>query len=324
MRASSAQVVPVLAGAVLALAAGVAAAADARELLSRMAEAMRGGAYEGTLVYQQGDRIDSMSLIHGWLDGSEHERLRTLSGEPFELIRAGDAVICVWPDDERALVSRRPGTVSPLRSLTELDELPAMYAATLGATDRVAGREARIVEIRARDDLRYGYRMWIDPDSHLLLRYDLLATDGTPLERILFTRIRSLEAVSAAQFEPSMASSRYSRHVSAAEAGEGIERAPWIAADLPAGFRAVSHVRRPMPPDGEMVQQSVFSDGLASVSVFVEPPGEESEALEGISRMGPVHVFGRRIDGHRITVMGEVPEQTVRAIAAAVQRRAAD
>lgn len=320
MRASNATIAATLTGFVLALAAGVAHAAEPQAMLARMSETMRGSAYEGILVYQRGNSIDSMSLLHGWIDGSEHERMRTLSGEPFELIRAGDAVTCVWPNEKRALISQRPDTISPLRSLTELDELPRMYSAVLGAVDRAAGRRARIVEIHSADEFRYGYRMWIDPDTHLLLRSDLLASDGTPLERILFTRIRPLEGVSRRQFEPSMESVTYTRHGYAAVDSAEIERPEWVAGALPPGFRAISHVRRPMPPGRTMVQQSVYSDGLASVSVFVEPPGSESAALEGISRMGAVHVYGRRIEGRRITVVGEVPAATVRAIGDAMRR----
>jgi len=325
MRASNVNRLGRFAAAMLALALSAPlAAAEADSLLARMADTMRTLDYQGTLVYQQGDRIDAMSLVHGWVAGQEHERLRTLTGEPFELIRVGTAVTCVWPRDQRALVSQRPGQIAPLRSLDALAELPDVYSAALGGEDRVAGRGARIVDIRAADAFRYGYRMWIDPRTGLLLRSDLLAGDGTPLERILFTQIQPLEQVSADAFEPSLDPDTYTRHVGPAGTGESLEQPEWVARDLPRGFRAISHVRRPMPPDSGPVQQSVYSDGLASVSVFVEPQGSEPVAMEGMSRMGAVHVFGRVVEGHQITAMGEVPGATVRAVAEAVTRRSAD
>ncbi|MDX1608667.1 MAG: MucB/RseB C-terminal domain-containing protein [Halofilum sp. (in: g-proteobacteria)] len=324
MRVSSTVRVPWLAGAVLALAAVVpapaVAGAEARALLADMTETMRTGAYEGTIVYQQGASIDSMSLVHGWVDGKEHERLVTQTGEPFELIRAGEVVTCVWPEDQRALVSARTGRVSPLRSLTELSELPEVYRARLAGDGRAAGRTARIVEILSRDDLRYSYRMWIDPGSRLLLRSDLVAPDGRVLERILFTEIRQLEQVTLSRFAPSLEGVEYTRHPDPGGDGSEVERPAWVASELPAGFRAVSHARRELSPGGEVVQQSVYSDGLASVSVFIEPPGEDTAPLEGVSRMGAVHAFGRSVDGHRVTVVGEVPGTTVRAIAEAVRR----
>lgn len=313
-----------LAGAVLVLAAAApsfaAAGAEARALLAGMTETMRSGAYEGTLVYQQGDNIDSMSLVHGWIDGMEHERLVTQTGEPFEVIRAGGVVTCVWPDDERALVSARTGRVSPLRSLTEFSELPEVYSARLAGDGRAAGRSARIVEIRSRDELRYSYRMWIDPRSRLLLRSDLIAPDGQVLERILFTEIERLERVALSRFEPSLEGIEYARHPGPAGDGSEVDQPEWVATELPAGFRAVSHARRELSPGGDVVQQSVYSDGLASVSVFVEPPGDDTAPLEGVSRLGAVHAYGRRIDGHQVTVVGEVPGATVRTIAESVRR----
>lgn len=293
---------------------------DAAAWVARTLEAMRTRAYEGTLVYSHDGGIESMSIVHGMIDGREHERLRVLTGKPFEVIRDGETVTCVWPASGRVLVDRRPGDLLPPKPPRRLDALPPAYTVAMDGEGRVAGRDARVVRIRARDGYRYGYRMWLDEGTGLMLRSDLLGPGDEVVERLMFVSLRALDAVSAARFEPSLDGERYTTHGNPAAASASLDDPAWRVGDLPAGFRAVSHRRRAMPPHGRAVQHSVFTDGLASVSVFVEPPVADAMPLEGLSRMGAVHAFGLEVDGYRVTVVGEVPAATVRRIAISVHR----
>ncbi|MDZ7749509.1 MAG: MucB/RseB C-terminal domain-containing protein [Halofilum sp. (in: g-proteobacteria)] len=284
-----------------------------------MAEAMRASAYEGTLVYTHDGHMEAMSVVHGVVGGVEHERLRTLSGQPFELVRAGSRLTCVWPASRRALVSQRPGDLLPPRPPRGLEQLPEPYTAAFAGEARMTGRTARIVDVRPRDRFRYGYRMWIDRATGLLLRSDMVVPGGEPVERLMFTELRPLESVSAARFEPTLEGMEYVRHGSPEAGREALEDPRWRVSDLPAGFRAVSHRREALPPHGRALQHSVFTDGLASVSVFVEPPDAGAMPLEGLSRMGAVHAYGVRRDDYHVTVVGEVPAATVRRIARSVE-----
>jgi sigma-E factor negative regulatory protein RseB len=315
-----------IAGLVLALGlvGGPArGAADAAALLAGMADAMRARAYEGTLVYTDGDHLESMSVIHGRPGGIEHERMRTLSGQRFELIRMGDELTCVWPESRRVMVSKRPGDFLPPRPPRGLEALPGHYTAELEGEARVAGRSAHVVHVGPADHYRYGYRIWIDKDTRLLLRSDLLSVEGEAVERIMFTELRPLESVPASRFEPTLEGLEYTRHGNQAAASTVLEDPAWRVTDLPPGFRTVSHRREAMPPHGTAVQHSVFTDGLASVSVFVEPHDSDEMPLEGLSRMGAVHAFGLEHDGHHVTAVGEVPAMTVRRIARSVRRAGA-
>jgi len=303
----------------LALTSGPAWA-DARTLLARMAETMRTGAYEGTFVHQRADTIQTLSLSHAVLDGVTHERLRTLSGEPFEVIRVGDRITCVWPAASEAVVARRPEDLLPTESLGQLAELPTAYDAEIVGSERMTGREAHVVAIRPRDEARYGYRLWLGREDHLLLRSDLVGPQGAVLERMVFTGIRTTGSLPASRFEPEIDKGDHAEHFAATSGGHSTEMPAWRPARLPSGFEPVSHREMSIADNGQLVQHSVYSDGLASVSVFVEPAGADTVALEGLTYMGAVHAFGRRVGDHQVTVVGELPAETVRAIADSVRR----
>lgn len=322
MRVSSHLRAMIGAVALIILGAGpLAHAGEARDLLARMAETMRTGAYEGTFVYQRADDLQTMSLAHAVIGGVEHERLRTLSGEPFEVVRAGDQVTCVWPQASEALVARRPEELLPSRPVADLDELPPMYTAEIVGRERIAGRDTDVIVIRPRDQQRYGYRMWLGRDEHLLLRSDLVSPDGTTLERMLFTRMETHKALRSRHFKPEIDEGDYAEHYTTGSDDDVLDSPVWLVGELPAGFKAVSHRMRTMADGGPPVQHSVYSDGLASVSVFVEPAVSETPALQGLTYMGAVNAFGRRVGDHQVTVVGELPAATVRAIAGSVSRR---
>jgi len=309
--------------AVLALALGgepALAADDAGALLGRMSDAMRTQTYEGTLVYTHDGKLESLGIVHAMVSGKERERLRVLTGDPFEVIRDGDKVTCVWPATKRVLVSRRAEGLLLAKPPRGLESLPSTYDAVVTGHARIAGRDAHVVRIQSHDEYRYGYRLWIDRASGLMLRSDLVAPDGEVVERLMFTEVSQPDSVNPASFEPSVEAAQSTGHGDTGDGSVALEHPEWEVTDLPAGFHAVSHRRQAMPPDGESVQHSVFSDGLASVSVFVEPPSADPMPLDGLSRFGAVHAFGRRIGAHQITVVGEVPAATVRRIAASVQR----
>jgi len=313
------------AGLSLAIAVGMipavaAASASAEQWLVRMSEAMRERAYEGRLVYLHEGMIDAFALVHGAVEGRENERMRTLTGTAFEVIRDGEEVTCVWPASARAMVSRRPGDVLPPKPPRGLDDVPPYYEATLDGDDRMAGRPARIVDVRPADTYRYGYRIWIDRATQLLLRSDLIGANGEAVERLMFTRLEPRRAVPASAFEPTLEGMTSMAHSDPEPGDDGGASPQWRARDLPPGFEAVAHRRQAMAPRGNAVQHSVFSDGLAAVSVFVEPRSAGNMPPTGMSAMGSVHAFGVRRGDHHITAVGEVPGATVERIARSVER----
>jgi sigma-E factor negative regulatory protein RseB len=88
-------------------------------------------------------------------------------------------------------------------------------------------------------------------------------------------------------------------------------------------------VLRKMIPgaDGERrAMQTVYSDGLATFSVFIEPepsaPAPIQAREDQLQAHGATHALSLRVGNAMITVVGEVPSATVRQVAQSVEFRA--
>ena len=92
----------------------------------------------------------------------------------------------------------------------------------------------------------------------------------------------------------------------------------WIVAELPPGYVKVDHIERAAKGKRSPVNQMIFSDGLASVSLFIEPLSKGVRPKTGHMIVGSTNICAHVIDGYQITVVGEVPAATVQQIAKAV------
>ncbi|ROR32124.1 MucB/RseB-like sigma(E) regulatory protein [Inmirania thermothiophila] len=302
------------------LQAAVAAAAagdDARLWLDRMAEALRRLDYEGVFVYRHGGGMTTMALVHGRVGGVERERLYALDGAPREIVRDGDGLTYVLPDGGAV---RIPEGVPPAtlgwRLAGGLDAVEAGYRLHTAGEGRVAGRRAVVVAIEPRDRYRYGYRLWLDREHALPLRVEL-REGGRVLETVLFTSLRVGGAIPRERFEAAPGGTRLRMHEVPA-AGPQADPGRWRLGRLPPGFRLVGRGMTRLPGAGDEAVHLLISDGLAAVSVYVEEAGAAG-GLEGLVRMGAVSAYGRILDGHRVTAVGEVPPPTVRMVAEGIE-----
>lgn len=292
--------------------------------LARMAQAVDGLTYEGTLVYLADNRMETLHIVHRVAGGEVEERLVSLSGPVRAVTRDHDKVTCVLSEDHPILVKRKAGIPDLLRTRA-ID--PAMLAANyfvhpLGET-RVAGRDTDVVGVIPRDDFRYGYRFYLDRQTGLPLKSDLMGTEGDPIEQIMFAAVQ----VDSAGAGPAATGARPAQPVpegdlslTAATAGgaqpAGQTASAWRLEALPPGFAIRMHDRWPEGAGGQ-AEHLVVTDHLASVSIFVE--GEGQGGLTGASRIGAVHAVGGRIAGHQVTVVGQVPAETVAAVLAGLR-----
>jgi len=322
-------VVPLL-GSVPAMAAEPESSPEsAAALIKSMSNALKTLNYEGTFVHMQGSNIRSMHILHSSNAKGELERMTSLDGEAREVVRNHKKVTCIFPGSEQVVVSKsKPRELLPSvdAALTRNES----YELALGKIDRVAAREAQIVDIQPRDQYRYGYRLWVDTRTSMLLRYLLLDDRENAIEQVLFTDIQYPETIDPTRFHVDLDNSKVT-WVDVEEQGDELspsEEQPEAAktADrvgfesLPEGYQEVVETYRAMPIETGPISHVMVSDGMASVSVYVEhvKQPEQDTSADGVSMMGAMNAFGKSLPNAYVTVVGEVPTATVKRIANAV------
>ena len=289
---------------------------EALDLLRKIHDATQRLSYTGTFVYQQGGRTET-SRITRFVDASgDIEKLEVMDGAPREIVRTKDTVRCYLPDSRVVKVDRRTAERGFPALLPErVTALARHYEISLGESRRVAGFDCQSVVLKPRDNLRYGYRLYADKASGMLLRAVTFDAAGE-VEQFMFTQLR-LGNVSRDMVKP--------RHATASWRVEDAAATPasltgWgLSVELP-GFRKVVELRRRMG-ESKPVGQVVYSDGLAAVSVFIEPLEGRSAARTGLASMGAIHIYTREVANHMVTVVGEAPALSVQRIADAVEYR---
>lgn len=307
----------------LALASTLFAADnDALAQLERMSGAAHTLNYEGTFVYLHGSHVQSVRIIHGVDAKGEHERLVTLSGKTREVIRDNDEVRCFLPDDRTLQMARAEGNPPlPMIKTPQVERISHMYQLVVKGIERVAGRDSSHVAVTPRDNYRYGRGYWIDQQTGLLLRADLIDDHGRVVEQMMFTSLAILDEMPTKGLTPENAAKDFIVFKPAPiEPQTSSQEGPhWEAASLPPGFELELMRHLTMLGKAAPVEHHVYSDGLASVSVFVEPQGGKVNDFIGHSRMGAVNAYARRAGDARVVVVGEVPASTVEHIASSMR-----
>ncbi|MFO1377545.1 MAG: MucB/RseB C-terminal domain-containing protein [Steroidobacteraceae bacterium] len=313
-----------IAGALAAFCLAAPAIADesARQLLARMSEALARGSYSGEFLHSNGSHQERMRIVHRVRDGRVSERLVALEGNGREVVREGDEVICYLPDRRVALIERRATGQPLLGTLPQFGaDVEKWYELDIVDRDtKVLGGNARVVAVRPRDQYRFGYRLWIDERTYLPVRTELCDAAGRAIERVEFSALELRSDISDAEFEPAVDASGFRWVRQAREPARN--DLPWRVAGAPPGFRVSAAQYQSFQGSAAPVPHLVVSDGLATVSVFVEPRGGESPGrsrLQRMQRVGASNTFTTSIEGHRVTAVGEVPSATVQAIASGLQ-----
>lgn len=302
--------------------AGHAEPQDAPTWLEKMSEAMRNLNFQGTFIYRHDDQLESMRIVHARDGDGEHERLLSLNGEAREILRDSSHLTCIWPRSRSVVVDKaRQATPLPAWDPHSGADLAAHYRLETGSRDRIADRVAQRIDILPKDGFRYGYRMWLDVDSGLLLKSDMLDEQGQIIEQVMFTELEIVDSPEALDLNPPQISPTYHWFKRDGDTEVLTDQGAEWEMQLPAGFRLDSNRILPGSGDAPKVEQMVLSDGLASVSVFVEPVSDEEPRLQGVSHMGAVNAFGVLLFGHHVTVVGEVPPATVELLGSTIRPR---
>ena len=289
---------------------------SAEKLLLKMSEAAHTLNYQGTFVYQYGDQLDTMRIFHKVENGKTRERLVSLNGAAREVIRNHREVECYLPDEKSVLVEHRSLSMRSFPAVVpqSLHRLEKHYVIELASGGRVAGHEVRAVLIRPRDSYRYGYQLWADRKSNLLLKSTLFDDRNHVVERFMFTNVEIGGAIpdgALRPHKPKKGTVWYREGSGVVEPISG--NLGWKVEHLPPGFVLSLRMVRTSAKRKTRVEHLVYSDGLAVVSVFVQrvDTGSPPDRIKGLTHIGAVHVFGKVVGDHQITVVGEVPAKTV-------------
>lgn len=301
---------------------GVAHAQDAREWLDRMNDALESLNYRGTFVHVLDGNAETMHVVHRNLDGVVSERLVSLDGVGREIIRRAKNVQCILPDRKVVLLDERRDANPLISALPNYSQqLETHYKFKIYSTDRVANRQTQVIGISPRDEFRYGYVLWLDWDTAMPLKSRLWGENKVVVEEILFTSVEFPDEISDSELQAATVTEGYTLFRSPQQPTELADGIPWRAAQLPAGFELMASTRKPMAGSEYPVEHMVFSDGLATVSVFIEDPKTEADVAEGFSTVGSTNAFSLTLSGRKVTAVGEVPRRTVETIATSIQAR---
>lgn len=330
---------------------------DLSDMLKRMSEADQNRNYQGTFILRKSDDLSTLFVTHGVDEKGVWESLESISGEPRKVIRRNKQVVSVYPERQIITIRETDGKRMLHRQLPEnLDQLTLFYSMARLDDDRIADHKSLVIDLIPKDRYRYGYRYWVDKETGMLLRCDLLDENKSVIEQMMFTSLDYLPEPPAEMFDLQKYQNYRLQQLDDDEPAVQLNTPlQWAVNRLPKGFMLtqvilrnnegnaeqgqsvqtdnVPHENTVMTPaenDGGVATRApsqspaliadgllhmVYSDGLASVSVFIEKNLGDSKHLQGASSMGAVNAYGNAIDGYYVTVVGEVPASTVQSMA---------
>lgn len=297
--------------------------ADALDWVERIYAATNKLSYTGIFVYQHG-QLTETSRITRLVDASgAQERVEVLDGSPREIIRINNEVQCYLPGSMTVKVEKL-GSNRPLLPIlpSQVKDLPENYLIRKGEIERIAGFECQAIVLEPRDKMRYGHKLWADTSTGMLLKAQTLDENNQVVEQFMFTQIKVGGNIPRSELRSKFKGrSKDWRIEESGGTVTDLAKAGWTIKAAPAGFRKITEMKRNIAgtPD---VGHIVLSDGLAAVSVFIEPNKSSGKPL-GLSRQGAINIFTRKLDNHLVTVVGETPAESVKAVAAGIEYRRA-
>jgi sigma-E factor negative regulatory protein RseB len=316
---------------------GLAGAAQAAESvnqdeafawLKKMASASRQQNYSGTIVYQHGGQVETSRVVHFVNSaGGEFEKLETLDGPAREVVRSNDQVICYLPSIKTVLIEDRSHSARNFPALLpeSVHGISENYSIRKEGVDRVAGYDCQWIALAPRDTLRYGRRFCAELASSLPLRAHTLNEKGEPVESFAFTQLTLGGSFSRERVKSKYADKSRTQNWRIDRSGVSMAQAKpgdtgWVITNPLPGFKKLMEANRSLVGRSGSVSQIVLSDGLAAVSIFIEPmPSTQPQQLE--SHQGAVNIYKKPYGSHVVTVLGEAPQNTIKQIANSLELR---
>lgn len=307
-----------LAGALVLLSMAVQAEEPAEQWVQKMLAASRQASFQGQSVLISGGKVTSLTIYHAPVENEVWERIVHMSGQPAEILRKGSVISCLHPGSSAQMEMGR----LPLGKLTALEEsaqsVSRYYRFTRAGAERVAGRQGIRINVEPLDAHRFGYSLWLDEASGVLLKSQTNPGEGDPLEIFEFIAVNIGAPVPLSAFEPApelqhtIVETPTMPGASAATAD-----GHWDTTWLPEGFRQAG--RTTAGTDNPQRSARVFTDGLAAFTVFFEP--RQANSQETTRAHGATVAVNRILTDANalVTVVGEIPLATANRIADGVK-----
>ena len=295
-----------------------------KDWLDRMNEAVETNNYRGRFVHSvlgQDDEI--LEIVHRYADGEVIERISSPDGAGREILRTPHFVRSVFPDKRLVVVEEPEIATLPIAALLHYTRgLENYYDLSVFPGGRIAGRDTLGVLILARDEFRYSYRLHLDVETALPLQSVVRDKGHYNVEEVVFTAISVVDAIPDDDLALRIDASDFEVRRPDKHNTEPASTEIWTATQVPIGFTLSVFRSTLLAGSRYPVQHLVYTDGLATVSVFIAHPLSDATMPEGFSRAGSTNAYSRKIDGGRLAVaLGEVPQETVHMIATALDAR---
>lgn len=302
---------------------------EVRAWLMRIHDAASRNNFQGTFVVSGGGNVTSARIAHYGDRANQFEHIESLDGRARKVFRHNDVVHTLWPGTGVAMIEQR-GLLNSFPALLQggHDAITDHYDVHVGEEDRVAGYAAKVLAVKPKDAYRYGYRLWAEKQTGLLLRVDVIGERGDVLETSAFSDVAiNVRPQPESILQPMKKLDGY-RIVRPLLTRTGLEDEGWNLRQAAPGFRRVSCVIRQIgsPPDGiepnaEPVLQAIYSDGLTYVSLFIERFSPQVHTRPTVTSIGATQTLTRRQGDWWVTVVGDTPAATLRLFADALERR---
>lgn len=297
-------------------------------LLKQMSVAADGLDYSGEFVYVRDGKISAIKINHkrATKNSSAEQKLMAMDGSMREIIVQDDIVACVLPDEGMGLKEKKQAKQPfKLNIGGRIEDIERYYEVEIGEPSRVADRDCSLVEVRPRDNLRYGYRLCVDDENALLLQSELADQSGKLLESYMFVNIEFGE-VTTKQLESNTPAKQLTwmddhtpTDLNRIEEDKTLRQ--WQVSTNPSGFELEQYIERMSPVMQANITHLVLGDGLANVSVFISRTNTSANKQKKSLNMGSLNSYSLESGDYMITAIGEVPHETVRMIARATERK---
>jgi sigma-E factor negative regulatory protein RseB len=256
----------------------------ARAAMDRSTDALSSWSYWGTQIVTAKSAGDVVSQVvevtHTPVDGTT---VRSSTGGPSVTAAAHGAEPSLVGGGAVALMARH-------------------YSLRMGTPDRVAGREADVVEaVRPGSDGLLVARFWLDRESGVVLRREVYDGAGDPVRVSAFVDV-DLERTPSATATPESAEGRaWSTTLDAAALDRMKRKGWWDCPDSLPGPLPLVDARR--GGEGKAVVHLSYADGISSISVFQQRGTLDRSQLRGYRRT--------EVAGDQVWVKDAVPQRVM-------------